>query len=178
MRPSKEILQKFVSNIRVQPEYIAVMVSAVVGYVSLSVAKEIKARYDTKKKLNNTSRKHQEETAQKAFSTADKPEWFKVLEVPSTASIDEIKIAYRKKIFEYHPDRVASLVQDFKDIAEQKSRLINEAYQVALRLKSREAMLNLSAPHWAPNQARVSEPFQPTPRQPRAKGAKVKVRVP
>jgi DnaJ-class molecular chaperone len=35
--------------------------------------------------------------------------WFEVLKVAPAASLEEIKAAYRSKIFSYHPDRVSSL---------------------------------------------------------------------
>ena len=41
---------------------------------------------------------------------------------------EEVKKAYRKKASEYHPDKVSYLGEDFKKIAEEKFRKVNEAY--------------------------------------------------
>jgi DnaJ like chaperone protein len=57
--------------------------------------------------------------------------WFEILEVKSSASLDEIKSAYKKKISQYHPDKVSSLGPEFTSIAEQKTKKINAAYEEA-----------------------------------------------
>ncbi len=56
---------------------------------------------------------------------ADKRDYYEVLEVPKTASDEEIKSAFRKKAKQYHPD----LHPDDKD-AEAKFKEVNEAYEV------------------------------------------------
>ncbi|MFH1784952.1 MAG: molecular chaperone DnaJ [Candidatus Micrarchaeota archaeon] len=62
---------------------------------------------------------------------ASKRDYYEVLGVPKNASTDEIKKAYRKLAFEYHPDRNKS--QD----AEQKFKDISEAYAVLNDSKKR-----------------------------------------
>lgn len=52
---------------------------------------------------------------------------YKVLEIDSSASDDEVKAAYRKLAMKHHPDRVASLGDDIHKAAEEKFRQINEA---------------------------------------------------
>lgn len=60
-------------------------------------------------------------------------QWFEVLEVPSSASPEEIKAAYKKMISLYHPDKVSSLGAEYKVIAERKSKQINAAYEFISR---------------------------------------------
>ena len=55
---------------------------------------------------------------------------FQVIGVPRSASDREIKTAYRRRIREYHPDRVAHLGTDLRQLAERKARTINKAYSV------------------------------------------------
>ena len=55
---------------------------------------------------------------------------FAVLGVPSSATEDEIKAAYRKLAKKYHPD-----LNPGDKAAEQKMREVNEAYTEALRIK-------------------------------------------
>lgn len=44
------------------------------------------------------------------------------------ASLDEVKKAYRALITQYHPDKVAHLAPEFKKLAEEKTRELNEAW--------------------------------------------------
>ncbi|WP_345454886.1 J domain-containing protein [Deinococcus aluminii] len=59
-----------------------------------------------------------------------------LLGVPVGASREQIKAAYRQKIKVYHPDKMASLDDDFRRLAEEKSKRLNAAYQ---RLLARSA---------------------------------------
>lgn len=52
---------------------------------------------------------------------------YKVLGIPSTATDDEVKSAYRKMALKHHPDRVAALGEELRKAAEQKFQEINEA---------------------------------------------------
>ena len=58
--------------------------------------------------------------------------WTQVLELAPTASVEEIREAYRRMIGQYHPDKVASLGRELQELAESKSRDIALAYQAAL----------------------------------------------
>ncbi len=55
-----------------------------------------------------------------------------VLQVSRTATEQEIKTAYRRRIKEYHPDRVAALGVHLRALAEEESKRINHAYAVLL----------------------------------------------
>ena len=52
---------------------------------------------------------------------------YKVLEVESTATDDEVRSAYRKMALKHHPDRVATLGEDVRKAAEEKFQKINNA---------------------------------------------------
>jgi DnaJ like chaperone protein len=54
---------------------------------------------------------------------------YKVLEIESTVTDEEIKKAYRKMALKLHPDKVAYLGEDFRKAAEEKFRKVNEAYE-------------------------------------------------
>jgi hypothetical protein len=43
--------------------------------------------------------------------------------------------AYRAKVQKYHPDRVNSLATDFQELADRKMKEINQAYELACRIK-------------------------------------------
>ena len=55
-----------------------------------------------------------------------------VLGLSPGASASEIKKAYRGKMLDYHPDRVANLAPDFQELAHQKTIEIRAAYDALL----------------------------------------------
>ena len=54
---------------------------------------------------------------------------YKILEVSHSATDGEIKKAYRKMASKYHPDKVTHLGEDLQDLAEEKFKAVNDAYQ-------------------------------------------------
>jgi hypothetical protein len=67
-----------------------------------------------------------------------------VLQVPSSASIDEITAAYKRMAQMYHPDKVASLAPEFREIAERRMKEINAAYA---DLKAKEQTQAITLPN-------------------------------
>lgn len=55
-------------------------------------------------------------------------DYFKVLGIEPSATPDEVRAAYKKKILEYHPDRVTCLGEKLKQVADAESKSINAAY--------------------------------------------------
>jgi hypothetical protein len=53
---------------------------------------------------------------------------YAVLGISVSASSEEIKIAYRKMASLYHPDKVAHLAPEFREMADKKMKEINTAY--------------------------------------------------
>lgn len=60
-------------------------------------------------------------------------EWHAVLMIERSASADQIKDAYRRRIAEYHPDKVAKLGAELRMLAEKKSKEINTAFDQAMK---------------------------------------------
>ena len=59
-----------------------------------------------------------------------------VLQVSPTATVQEIKSAFRKRMQEYHPNRVASLGVHLRALAEEQTKQINRAYDKLLDQQS------------------------------------------
>jgi DnaJ-domain-containing protein 1 len=120
-------------------EIYVVIVLVLVGYwVTSAFIKFFKKESDWTKNQsradsNQTKDDPKQEQAQK--SSSDKS-WFEILEVSPSSSLDEIKLAYKKKISMYHPDKVSSMGPEFNEIAQIKSKEINAAYDEAVRLKT------------------------------------------
>jgi DnaJ-domain-containing protein 1 len=61
--------------------------------------------------------------------------WFDVLGVPESSTREQIVLAYKRKISEYHPDKVARMGPEIVALAEMKSKQINAAYEAALKMR-------------------------------------------
>ena len=62
---------------------------------------------------------------------------YEVMEVRPGASREEITAAYRRLVHQYHPDKVANLAPEFRELAEQRMKEINAAYEHLKRRASR-----------------------------------------
>ena len=49
------------------------------------------------------------------------------------ASDEEVERAYRRLMSQYHPDKVAGAAEEIRQIAEQRARAINTAYEAIQR---------------------------------------------
>jgi preprotein translocase subunit Sec63 len=104
-------------------EIFAVIIGAIAGYLIISHLMRLKPRA---RASNPRPRPQDPELAA----------WEGVLEISRSATADDIRRAYRTQISKYHPDKVASLSEEFKSIAEQKAKEINAAYAQAMRDKA------------------------------------------
>lgn len=60
---------------------------------------------------------------------------YKVLDIPSNATDDEVRQAYKKMVLKHHPDRVASLGEEVRKAAETKMQQINEAKDIIYKAR-------------------------------------------
>jgi len=61
-----------------------------------------------------------------------KPDWCEILQVPPTATEEEIKRAYRRLIKENHPDKAAHLSPEEQAAIERAAKQLNDAYERAM----------------------------------------------
>ena len=66
------------------------------------------------------------------------PTWYEILNVGTDATPAEIKYSYRTLMSQYHPDKVATLGDELKTVAERKSKEINGAYEEGMRLRGEQ----------------------------------------
>jgi DnaJ-domain-containing protein 1 len=60
---------------------------------------------------------------------------YTVLGITAAASDDEVEQAWRRRMSEYHPDRVANAASEIRDLAGQRARELNGAYEEIKRLR-------------------------------------------
>lgn len=115
-------------------EILIIVAGAAIGYwvVSLMMEKKRPARPESAPEPESRSQ--------------DRPEpqpgpqpWHEVLGVTPEASPTEIRTAYRSLMSQYHPDKVASLGPELRELAERKSREITQAYREVMRAHGDDA---------------------------------------
>jgi hypothetical protein len=65
------------------------------------------------------------------------PDPFAALGVASSASDEAVEAAYRRRMSEYHPDRVATAAPEIRELAERRARELNQAYDEIKRQRGR-----------------------------------------
>ena len=72
-----------------------------------------------------------EESKEEKSSKSTEPNFdpHQILGVPITASVEQIKISYKKQMKRYHPDRVHDLGEELKDLANEKTKDIQRAFE-------------------------------------------------
>jgi DnaJ-domain-containing protein 1 len=128
------------------PEHIVAVIGAVAGYAVVSGIIGFRNKRVSARKANSRSESSSNSKERSGSESGPKPgsntrsqkkqQWFEVLGVSPSASLDQIKSAYRAKISGYHPDKVATLADELKILAEERSKEINDAYATALRLRT------------------------------------------
>lgn len=70
------------------------------------------------------------ETAGREKESADP---YEVLDLKRGTPLSEIRDRYKEKMLHYHPDRVQHLGSELQELAEKKTKELNEAYQKILK---------------------------------------------
>jgi hypothetical protein len=87
------------------------------------------------RKTANDEQEHSGPWARRDAAASTRPAsertWYQTLDVGESASREEIDRAYRQQISQYHPDKVATLGEDIRHVAEARTKEINAAYDLA-----------------------------------------------
>ncbi|WP_339078656.1 DnaJ domain-containing protein [Novacetimonas hansenii] len=107
--------------------YLFIFIYSVMRFVVKPMIYLIK-RATGKLENNDTSKSRENQEKGKKQKKSERP-WNIVLDVKENATNDEIKAAYKRKIVSYHPDKLSSLGDEYRALAEEDSKEINKAYQ-------------------------------------------------
>lgn len=131
------LLQEFKSNFAYEPRLILLELVYQVLYTKstvpeseLKIARDIAAFLEISVYDQRTiEAKYKYRSHQQTARTIDRAgQCYAVLGLEPEASEDEIKKAYRKLSMKYHPDKVRHLGDEFRNVAEEKMKEINAAY--------------------------------------------------
>lgn len=133
----ESLLQEFKASFAFEPRlilleliYQMLFTKAQVPPQELEMARRIAAYLDIPLYTQQTMEaKYRYRGAQPGAGGVDPAEQhYAVLGLPKGADMEEIKKAYRKLSMQYHPDKVRHLGEEFRAVAEEKMKEINQAY--------------------------------------------------
>ncbi len=107
-----------------------VAVAFIAGYSIVSfIVKKIKSQHQTATTGDGQGGQSQDEAKSDAWeSQSEEERYARVLGLSTMITATDVKRAYRELLAKYHPDKVNHLGNEFKRIAEVKTREILEAY--------------------------------------------------
>ena len=76
-------------------------------------------------------------TSIKAMFVVEVDSSYKILEIERSSNDEDVKKAFRKMAIKYHPDKVHHLGPEYQNVAQEKFKKINEAYE---RIKKERGM--------------------------------------
>lgn len=112
-----------------RPEYLVVVLGLLAGYWIVS---NFLSGNKKQKNHQDAERPHGQDIDQE-FAKAGSESWAVTLGISHSASVDEIRKAYKSQMSKYHPDKVATLGVELRELAERKSKDINIAYKRAMK---------------------------------------------
>ncbi len=85
------------------------------------------SRSDSRERFSSKRRASDSDSRSKQGANSKDP--WSVLGIGRDASLEDIKRAYRQMAMKYHPDKMIHLGEEFKELAENRFREIQQAYQ-------------------------------------------------
>ena len=146
------ILQTSTINLEIDKDIFMLLFEKIKNNMIITLVEESEKEASekrAKKEEEERAKKEEEETNRKRYNDEHKYEkqsqashlppeildLLKFFDLSSDCESEDIKKAYRKKISQYHPDKVSHLAPEYKIIAEEKSKEINKNYKILMQWK-------------------------------------------
>jgi DnaJ like chaperone protein len=103
-----------------------------VDQIIASVPTSGKQRSESRKRHQDNQQQYRSQQRKSYAQTATTPRSksaYEILGVNEDATLAEITAAYRKQVTMNHPDKVAHMAREIQEVAEQRMKEINAAYQ-------------------------------------------------
>jgi len=105
------------------------LVMAWLAWFYRSHAREFIAKASGSRSSNHSNQAGSGQSASNGATQANAFDPYDVLGIPPSAPPDAIQAAYRSRMQEYHPDKVAHLGEDLQKLALEKTQQIQRAYK-------------------------------------------------
>lgn len=125
------------------PDILAIAVIVVIGAVIVGIPYSIFVslprgfRRGLEESLNSTGGNDAGDPSQSTPKTksrvCSRADALEILGLSPHASEAEIRAAYRRLVSEWHPDRLNNMAKELRDIATERVKSINQAYEVLIR---------------------------------------------
>lgn len=119
----------FLSDLAIGPGWIDdLLILGILGWYHFVYKKRYKAK-EQRSRQDGTEQENASKSRESSGIDLNARDPYDVLGIGKGATSDEIKGAYRKLANQYHPDKLSHLGEDFRILAEQKFKEIQQAYQ-------------------------------------------------
>lgn len=108
-------------------DLVVVIACAVVGYWLVKVWMGLREPRNEPSSASRRETTHDDETPASASN------WHQILAVSPDAHRDEIVAAWRRRVSEYHPDKVAGMAPEIRELAHRRTQRVNAAYEIGMR---------------------------------------------
>ena len=132
-------------------------------YVSSAAAAQAFVDIMRRAKQSSSSVLYREQSSQKEASQDKAPvseqftDCFVVLGVAPQCTSEEVSVAYRRMAKQYHPDTVCRLAPEFRQLAEERMKQINQAYAEIKKIKN--VSCEMLTHHAPPTQEALAHSF-------------------
>jgi DnaJ-domain-containing protein 1 len=107
-----------------------ILVPAVALLLEIRRRRAVWERWQSQQKRGNHPRERAGTNIRTTISEPLQP-WWQVLGISEQSTADVVRAAYYAKIKQFHPDTVTGLAKEFQELAERKTKEINQAYRQA-----------------------------------------------